>query len=387
MTTVVTRVEVPGDVYAWARTRSGVPEGDLARRFPRLNLWESGTAQPTLKQLEGFAQATHTPVGFFFLSEPPPDAPLPLPDFRTVHNRTVNRPSPNLLETIFECQQRQEWYAGYLSAHREGPLPFVGSVTTGSDPISTAARLRDELRFAPEQRGPSWSEALRRLAEHAEDMGILVMINGVVGSNTHRKLDPGEFRGFSLIDNYAPLIFVNGADTKAAQIFTLAHELAHVWLGQSGIDDIELEIESPSEVENWCNTTAAELLVPLSLLRGRSVDRDSLTIELDSLAAEFRVSTLVSLIRLRDAGLLTSPEFHAHYDRELSRVMDLKEQAASESGGNFYNTQPVRMSKSFTRALISSTLEGQTLHRDAFQLLGFKKYSTFHELASRLGVE
>jgi Zn-dependent peptidase ImmA (M78 family)/transcriptional regulator with XRE-family HTH domain len=380
------RVPVSSTLLSWARERSRLAPGELESRFPALLEWEEGTKLPTLKQLERFAQATHTPVGYLFLPEPPEES-LPVPDFRTIGNIEVGQASPDLLDTVYQCQQRQDWYRDYARVHQESPVPFVGTFTVGTDVADTAAQMRAVLSFAPEERGTTWSEAFRRLIEEADDHGVLVMVSGIVGSNTHRKLDPEEFRGFALADDLAPVIFINGSDTKAAQIFTLAHELVHIWLGESAVDDPEMSVSSSNSIERWCNEVAAEFLLPAAALRGVSVDWDDLTEELDRLARQFKVSTLVVLRRLFDTGYFTLPQYRAAYADERERILALMEERSSGGGGgNFYNTQPVRVSKRFARALIESTLEGQTLHRDAFRMLGFKKVSTFNELAVRLGV-
>ncbi len=205
-----------------------------------------------------------------------------------------------------------------------------------------------------------------------------------VGANTHRKLDPEEFRGFSLVDRLAPLVFVNGADTKAAQIFTLTHELVHLFLGETALDDADLRAAPSNPVERWCNQIAAEVLVPLGSLRDAPSADVPVLDELESLARRFKVSTLVVLRRVHDAGRLSWDEYQTAYRDELTRILEILGER-SGTGGNFFNTQPARVSKRFARAVVVSTLEGQTLHRDAFQMLGLKKLSTFEELVSRLG--
>jgi Zn-dependent peptidase ImmA (M78 family) len=378
------RVEINPDLLVWARERSGLAIDDLERRFPKLGEWERGDRSPTLKQLEGFASATHTPIGFLLLAEPP-DERVPIPDLRTLSATDVRRPSADLLDTIYLCEQRQEWYRAFAQVAREDPVGFAGSLTTRTPVEEAAMAIRRDLEFEVEQRGPTWGGAFRLLVGQAESRGVLVMVSGIVGSNTHRKLDPREFRGFALVDALAPLVFVNGADTKAAQIFTLAHELAHVWLGETALSDADLSVPATLAVERWCNEVAAEILVPRELIVVEFRADDPLTEEIDRLARRFKVSTLVVLRRLRDVGALTAEAFRAAYEAELERILALMDDRAA-SGGDFFNTQPARVSRRFARAVIASTLEGQTLYRDAFQLLGFKKLSTFHELADRLGV-
>jgi len=378
------RVPVQGALLAWAQRRSSVPHDKLVAKFPALEAWEVGEKQPTLKQLEHFARATYTPVGYLLLAEPPEER-LPVPDFRTIGGIEVGQASPDLLDTVYQCQQRQDWYRDYARLHGEPVVAFVGTLTTDVDVVEAARQMRSAFEFELDHRGPTWSEAARRLATAADEHGVLVMVNGVVGSNTHRKLDPREFRGFALSDELAPLIFVNGADTKAAQIFTLGHELAHLWLGESAVSDVDLAINSSNPVERWCNRVAAEFLLPLADVGDVDVDEAALTGELERLARRFKVSTLVVLRRLFDSGRLTEAEYRMAYAKERDRVLALMDERAS-GGGDFYKTQPVRVSKRFARALIESTLEGQTLHRDAFQMLGFRKQATFEELAHRLGV-
>jgi Zn-dependent peptidase ImmA (M78 family) len=369
---------------AWAQERSGLEVDDLVRRFPKLPEWEQGTRAPTLKQLEGFAQATHTPVGFLFLPEPPVER-VPIPDYRTLGGAGVHRPSADLLDTIYLCQQRQEWYRDFAQLTREDPVGLVGSLSVESRVADAAAVMQEALAFDVDGRGATWGDALRLLVEQAERQGVLVMVSGVVGSNTHRVLDAREFRGFALADGLAPLVFVNGADTKAAQIFTLAHELAHLWLGETALSDADLLSTPTVRAERWCNRVAAEFLAPLASVAGDFDQERPLVDELERLARRFKVSTLVVLRRVHDAGFLDRDAYEQAYRAELRRILELLGERGG-GGGNFYNTQPARVSKRFARAVIVSTLEGQTLHRDAFRMLGFKKLSTFQELAARLGV-
>jgi Zn-dependent peptidase ImmA (M78 family) len=379
----VIRVEVRPAMLSWARERSGLDANALAQRFPKLADWERGERLPTLKQLEDFAHATHAPMGFFFLPEPPAET-IPIPDFRTVGSKGVLRPSPDLLDTVYICQQRQEWYREFARSTRSDPLSFVGSVSTKASVEDTAGIIREALGFDIDERKrcPTWTDALRRFIEQIDALGVLVMVTGVVGNNNYRNLNPDEFRGFAISDAIAPLIFVNGADTKAAQMFTLAHELAHIWLGQSALSDAEAAAPPQHGVENWCNRVAAEILVPLAAIKREYSKDEDLDQALKRLAKVFKVSTLVILRCIHDIGGFTTNQFWVAYRAEVARLMALP----GGTGGNFYLTQAARVGKRFARALVVSTLEGQTLHRDAFRLLGFSKLSTFRELAMSLGV-
>ena len=378
------RVAVHPELLRWARERSGISVDALVGRFPKLEQWELGEARPTLKQLEAFAKATRTPVGFLFLAEPPEER-VPIPDFRTIADLGIDRPSPDLLDTVYLCQHRQDWYRDFARSMHEPALEFVGSARLDDDVVEIAANMRHALDLDLEERRrlTTWTDALRRFIVQADALGVLVMVSGVVGSNNRRRLDPREFRGFALVDPVAPLVFVNGADTKAAQMFTLAHELAHVWLGQSAVSDADARAAPEQEIERWCNRVAAELLVPEAVLRDEFDERADLLLEVNRLARRFKVSTLVILRRTHDAGQLTRQELWAAYDAEVDRLRALPK----GSGGDFYLTLGARVSKRFARAIVTSTLEGQTSYIEAFRMLGLKKIATFNELGRSLGME
>lgn len=379
------RVDVKPKILEWACERSGQTIDLLKQRqsLRKLPDWISGKTSPTLRQLEYFARTTHTPFGYFFLPEPPEES-VPIPDLRTLGNEHIGYPSPDLLDTLYICQQRQEWYQDFARSTGESPLPFVGSVRLQSDVVAVAKNIQQALRFNVEERVniSTWTDALRHFIAQADSTGIMVMVSGIVGSNTRRPLNPQEFRGFALAEPLAPLVFINGKDTKAAQMFTLAHELAHIWLGETALSDVGPVTMPSNKVEVWCNKVAAEFLVPLAILHDTYRGDIPLREELDYLARWFKVSTLVILRRLHDAGKLSREVLRREYDEELERVRSIP----GRSGGDFYLTLPVRVSKRFARALVISTLEGQTLHRDAFRLLGFSKLATLHELGHKLGV-
>ena len=374
-------VDAKPKILRWACNRAGPDK--ILPRFKMYNDWVEGSSRPTLKQLEKYANVTHTPIGYFYLDEPP-EIEIPIPDFRTIGNLSMKDPSPDLLDTIYLCQQRQEWYREYSLSIGDDRNDLIGSADLSDDVLTACSNIREVFNFNMRDRRqiPTWSDALRFFVDNVEQRGILVMLNGVVGNNNYRKLDSKEFRGFALSDDIAPLIFVNGADTKAAQIFTLAHELAHILLGESGVSIVGPDTVTDIDIEGWCNRCAAEILVPIDHIRRSFKEDIDLDRELDRLAKVYKVSTLVILRRIYDLGHFTRNEFWQIYNDKLEKLGSIR----SAGGGNFYNTQSSRLGKRFARALVISTLEGHTLYNEAFRLLGFSKMSTFRELGQKMGV-
>jgi Zn-dependent peptidase ImmA (M78 family)/transcriptional regulator with XRE-family HTH domain len=378
----MSKVAVKYDLITWARERSGLRTDALVKKFPKFREWERGEAQPTLRQLEKLAKSTSTPLGYFFLSEPPEDR-LPIPDFRTLPGAQPRRPSPNLLETIHTMQQRQDWMRDFLIEEGQEAFAFVGSTSLQDDPHEVAARIRVALSLSNDwaRQESSWTEALKTLREAAEGVGILVVINGVVGNNNRRKLNPNEFQGFVLADEHAPLIFINGADFKAAQMFTLAHELAHVWLGRGGVFNLEDMQPVNNDVELFCNRAAAEFLVPETELRSLWPEAQAIDEPFQFLARHFKVSPIVAARRALDLQLMNRQDFFDFYRQYQD---DERRQRRTSSGGNFYATQGMRVSEKFASAVIRAAKEGRLLYRDAYRLTGLHG-KTFDRYAEYLG--
>lgn len=359
----MSRVHISNEVLEWALERSG-RRNRIEARFPT-GEWLSGEKEPTVRQLERFARETRTPLGYLFLPRPPRDQ-LPIPYFRTLSEEPVT-PSADLLETVHAMQRRQSWMREHLIEEGFGPLHFVASARASDDPKAIAQAIRLELcldgGWAANQ--PNWTEALKNLRNRIEDAGMLVVVNGVVGNNTHRTLDPSEFRGFVLVDDYAPLVFVNGADGKAAQMFTLAHEVAHVWLGSSAAFDLREMQPGNNATEKACNQVAAEFLVPseeLRLFHSALEDRQ----DYQAIARHFKVSEVVAARRCLDLRFISSAGFSEFYDEYRKREYA----KPASDGGDFYSNQNSRVGRRFGAAIYQAVVEGSLLYHEAYQLTG-----------------
>jgi len=376
-------VAVKPEMLRWARERAGRELADLTGRFARLAEWERGEAQPTFRQLEEFATATHVPFGYLFLPEPPVER-IPIPDLRTVRNQRLSRPSPDLLDTIHTMQRRQAWLREDLGECEAEPLEFVGSARPTDDPQGVGREMRRIVGLDDgwAARIGTWREAVGELRRAIEELGVIAVINGVVGNNTHRKLNVEEFRGFALADDYAPLVFVNGADAKSAQMFTLAHELAHIWLGQSALTDVGLIARAVQEIESWCDKAAAEFLVPEQQLRGywRDVRREASPFE--ALARQFKVSPIVIGRRAMDLRFVSREAFFGFYEQYIARE---RNQRTGSGGGDFYNNQNTRVGERFALQVILAAKEGRLSFKEAYDLTGLRG-GAFQEYAGRLGV-
>lgn len=362
-------------VVKWARGRNRWSPKELADRVgvkeDVVEAWEQGV-HPTFRKAKVLAAKLRIPFGYLFLSSPPSDD-LPLRDLRTVAGEPPQTPSPDFLDLLNDVLAKQQWYREYLQDDKADPIPFIGRFNITEEPERIADDMRLTLGINDELRRQTgtWEDFLTQFMRKAEDMGVLIMRSGVVENNNYRKLNVLEFRGFAISDALAPLVFLNGNDAKAAQIFTLAHELAHLWIGVSGISNPDYRrttSEHVDETEQRCNKAAAEALVPGNdfLLRWRP--NNSIADNLQMLAQYYRVSRLVVLRRAFDLGMVDQAAFWSHYDQLESYVAT----PTSDGGGNFFSTLLMRSSRRFTIALMTSVLEGRTPHREASSLLNVK---------------
>ena len=372
----------------WARERAGFDEKQLADKLkvaPEVvGAWEQ-SGEISFARVDALAERTYTPVGYLYLSEPPDDR-LPIADFRTRGDAPSQRPTPNLLETVYQMQRRQMWMSEELVYQEVLPLGYAGAFDLDSPPQQVAAAMADALYLdggwaASEG---SWTNALRTLRDRIESAGVMVVSNGVVGNDTHRPLDPDEFQGFALVDEYAPLIFVNSRDYKTAQIFTLAHELAHIFVGRSGLSKLEELQPSDHHIEIMCDSIAAEFLVPESDLRRRWRAAMQTSDPYQNVARHFKVSTVVAARRAKDLKLITKEAFFGYYEENKARDWGGSRPDEAKTGGNFWNNQYGRIGPRFGAAVVRALREGRLSYREAYGLTGLKG-KTFASMPERFG--
>lgn len=383
MAKAATPVNVKSSIVKWSLDRSRLQATDAD---VDLRMLEKDELEISFKELKGLASKTHTPIGYFFLDEPPAE-PLGVADFRTLDDLKPLLPSANLIETIYAMERRRNWLREELIELGEEPLPFVGSASTSDDPAEVAQSIRKVLGLSKgwDEIEGSWTDAIRALRKAADRVGIVIIINGIVANNTHRKLDVSEFRGFVLSDRWAPFIFVNNVDAKAAQMFTLAHELAHIWINKSAVFSLtELQpAHDPDEI--FCNKVAAEFLVPSDEfhLVWRAVK--SLPNPYQSIARKFKVSPIVAARRALDSGVITKKEFFAIYNDHLwDETKRPLRGEKNKGGGNFYLNQNTRVGRRFGEAVIRAARSGRLSCKEAYRLTELKG-STFDKFASHLG--
>jgi Zn-dependent peptidase ImmA (M78 family)/transcriptional regulator with XRE-family HTH domain len=379
-------------VVRWARDRVSMSLEQLAEELgvtpEQIKSWEHDV-HPQFKTAQKLADALHIPFGYLFLSKPPVND-IPIPDLRTVGTRRVTKISPEFYEQLRSVLLKHEWYREFAQDEGYKPLHFVGKYSLDSSRHKVAEDIRNELSIDDELRTEAHNsdEFLRLVMLRAEDIGVLVMRSGIVGANTHARLSVDEFRGFAISDQYAPVVFINGRDSTAAQTFTLAHELAHIWIGESGISNPNFRkrsTEQTNTIEQFCNYVAAEVLVPRTSFEKQWQSNVSLDQNLQRLIRIYRVSSLVILRRALESNKLSESEYWKKFEEERARFEKKKEEdAEKKGGGDFYRTMPIRNSRRLTQTVVNALKERRIPLRDAAGLLSVK-IPTLRKIVEHLG--
>lgn len=356
----------------------------------RLHDWELGNEYPTMRQAEELAKAYRRPFAVFFLPQPPRDF-MVLQDFRA---KTAEPLGTGAVFIIREIQQKQAWLRELREQEGE-PLPFVGRFKLGHDPARVAADILATLEVDPAR-----YERPNKLLEwinKAEAKGICVSRTSFIHS--HLKLDSEEFQGFVIADEYAPFVFINSDDWDAPQLFTLVHEIAHIWIAASGIMDVPnpgLHLKHKfDEVELYCNEVAANALMPNPLML--AVARTALA----SFAAAFQaarqlgISSFAFLVRAFKMGLISEEayrrykkqadaEFRAYEQREADKKAQQK--LSGKSGGaDYYTLQLNKNGRLFTQIVMDAYYGGDIAPTQASSLLNTQvnKFSAYDSLIAK----
>jgi Zn-dependent peptidase ImmA (M78 family)/transcriptional regulator with XRE-family HTH domain len=361
---------ITGEVLKWARERRCLSASELAKlikvQTKQIGLWEAEDAFPPFAKAELIAEKLRIPFGYLFLPERPSDD-TPLPDLRTLAPTASTKLSPDALDQIYSVISKQEWYREYLEDVAAMPNAFVGKFTTQNAEEAVAADIRQAIGMSPSIRiSRSWEAYLSKLIANAEDIGILVIRSGIVKSSTRRKIAIEEFRGFAIPDTFAPLVYLNGNDSIAARIFTIIHELAHIWIARGGISNANgVDEDSTLSLERYCNKVAAEALVPLAEFNPAwtAVARSD---RFNALATKFRVSTMVIIRRAYELGKIGRDEYFEAIAVAKANQKPLKKKKGGDPDRNII----ARNSTPLVDAVVKSVRAKNLTYRDASLVLG-----------------
>lgn len=378
-------VNIQPEIINWALSQTK-SEKLGSKLLNNITQWLNGTKTPTFNQIEDFSRKSNIPLGYFFLQTPPTEQ-LQLLEYRTIDSTLLANPSRNLIDTIHEMESIQDWMREYRQDLGYVKLPLVGCVKDAGDVQSIVDRIREDLQldFTWYEECRDAREAFSFIRGQLEACGIIVMMNGIVGKNTHRVLDINEFRAFVMIDEWAPLIFVNASDSDGGKLFSLLHEAAHIWLGKDDLyNDRHGRTEGLKTIEAVCNAVAAELLVPKDIFLDKWDDAaDDVYAFITEIAGYFRCGISVIARRAMDLKKISQAEYNRVVKTAINNYQEMKENRES-SGGDYYRTMMTRLDGNFVRALCESISMGRTSYTEAYRLTNTSG-KTFSEIAQRFG--
>ena len=354
-----------------------------------LTKWQSGEKTPTFNQVEDVSRKINIPFGYFFLDTPPVEN-CPILEYRTVNSVAIPEPSRNLIDTYDQMVEMQEWMTEYLQENGYEELSFGGIVTLDTPVNIIVKAIREHLNL-----NVNWfascktaTEAYKLICSGVEEIGVLVMSNGIVGNNTRRKLNVDEFRAFTVVNKNAPLIFINNCDTETGKLFSIMHEFTHVLLGVNSLyNDGYGHEENRSNIEKICNAAAAEVLVPSAIFNFLWDKTDeTISAHMETVAGYFHCSRYVIARKALDQHKIsrkTYDETVKELDKQF-KAWEAEQSKNKSGGGNFYRTMSSRLDHRFIRALAQSAEEGRTQYTDLFRMTNTNR-RTFQKLLNEIG--
>ncbi len=400
------KANINSDILAWARKEAGFSLAEAASLAKisatkdktaelRLEEWEKGEDKPTQNQLAAIAKAYYRPILTFYLpSRPTPNADVA--DFRTVGDGGVGTPSPKLRALVSKIKARQQEMLELLKedeTEEPEPLPFVGRFRSRRGVQEVAKDIERVLNLPLSKREQlSDNDALLRLIRNsAEDTGIFVLAQGDLGSY-HTDIAPTEFRGFALADPIVPFIVLNDNDARAAQTFTLVHELAHLWIGDTGISNFDPFNggDGGGRVdERFCNAVSAEFLMPKeAIARVWQMHRSlNLPEAIKSIASHFGVSRAAVGHRLWRLGNIDGdrwwPLYRSYQADWTARKKRLAENTDNKSAPVYYPIKVYQLGRRLIRTVLDALDAGEMSYSRASRILGVAP-NGFEKLRSRV---
>jgi len=355
---------ITAKVFKWARESAKMTEeiaaSKVAVSIDKFKEWENGDDYPTIRQAQKLAKAYRRPFALFFLPDVPNDF-QPLQDFRKAGSKELSTSS---IFIIREIQQKQAWISDVNEENNENKVPFIGRFSFKDNPKIVAQDILNELNINP-LRYKSNNPILEWI-DKAESHGVFISRTSFIHSRL--KLDSNEMQGFAIADNYAPFVFINSEDWNAPQLFTLVHELAHLWIAETGIsNDIEPSIKNAGDynpIELFCNEVAANALMPKEYVdnldkkafdNAKEVFKNAKTIGVSSFALLVRALNLniISLSAYRNLKHLADIEYNEFLEREEAKKIKQKEKE-KPGGPNYFLLQLNRNSRLFTQTVLDA---------------------------------
>lgn len=389
-------------VLVWARETAGLSPNEAAERLgiasserssaaEKLAEIESGTKSPTRSQLIRIAQVYRRPLVSFYMNEPPRKGERG-EDFRTLGASVANRENANLDALLRDIRARQEMVKSLIEDEGQATeLPFVASMTMRHGVQAVVRSIAQAIGFDPEKPRKSGStgpdDLFRELRARCEAAGIFVLLLGDLGSH-HSVISETVFRGFALADTIAPFVIINDQDAQSARSFTLVHELAHIWLGQTGISGSPDKIAPATprgQIEQFCNDVAGEFLLPGSALKHRPAALDTGTRVaaqrvIADLAQAWSVSEPMVAYRINRLGWISgeayrelASEYAARWNAHKART---KEKARETDGGpSYYVVKRFKLGDALIDVVRRTLREELLSHTKAAKVLGVKPSS------------